>query len=290
MFVLSPTLAREPAAADDRHLLAVVADADAAAEEDLDLPRPPHRKQPGVFQEEGTFLREEQVEAIQVDLLLVDLHLREVGVVGRVERHARGDAVLQVDADFTGADGPPVRRGTHRLAQHVRGQLQILLTRHLESLQLARERQPVQIELARQRRPERPFVALPNVALEVDAPRLYPRRSGSAGSGTECANSAVQPISVIARRHLPGAVPVQVEAAARSPLLLAAARAPAPAAASSSHAAAALAFVGDLAVILHAGRVGAEDEPVLLVQVRVEDDLEAVGFRSGTSRGGCPRR
>ena len=41
--------------------------------------------------------------------------------------------------------------------------------------------------------------------------------------------------------------------------------------------AAALPFVGHLAVVLDAGRVGAEDEAVLAVAVGVEDHPEAVG-------------
>ena len=41
--------------------------------------------------------------------------------------------------------------------------------------------------------------------------------------------------------------------------------------------AAALPFVGDLAVVLDAGRVGAEHESVLPIAIGVEDHLEAVG-------------
>ena len=51
------------------------------------------------FEEELALLRQEQVEARQVDLLLVDLDLREVGVDGEVGGEIRGDAVLHVAAD-----------------------------------------------------------------------------------------------------------------------------------------------------------------------------------------------
>ena len=91
-------LPRDAAAAEDRNLLAVVVDADAAAEEQVDFARVAHREEAGVLQEERPLLGEEQVEAIEVHLLVVDLHLREVGVVGAVERQAGRDVVLGVDA------------------------------------------------------------------------------------------------------------------------------------------------------------------------------------------------
>jgi hypothetical protein len=51
------------------------------------------------LEEEVALLREEQAEARQVDLLLVDLDLREVGVDGEVGRQVGGDAVLEVAAE-----------------------------------------------------------------------------------------------------------------------------------------------------------------------------------------------
>ena len=49
------------------------------------------------FEEEIALLREEQAEARQVHLLLVDFDLREVGVDREVGGEVRGDAVLRVD-------------------------------------------------------------------------------------------------------------------------------------------------------------------------------------------------
>ena len=69
------------------------------------------------------------------------------------------------------------------------------------------------------------------------------------------------------RAHRPRRVPVDVEARAGAAGLPLAEAKPA----------AALPFVGDLAVVLDAGRVGAEHEPVLPIAIRVEDHLEAVG-------------
>ena len=59
-------------------------------------------------------------------------------------------------------------------------------------------------------------------------------------------------------------------------MLLAAARP--PAATPAPHTAAPLAFVGHLPVVLHASRVGAEDEAVLVVDEGIENDLDAVGI------------
>ena len=51
------------------------------------------------LEEEVALLREEQAEAREVDLLLVDLDLREVGVDGEVGGQVRRDAVLDVAAE-----------------------------------------------------------------------------------------------------------------------------------------------------------------------------------------------
>ncbi len=92
-------VARHARPGDDRHRLAVRPDADPAAEEQLHLAGLPHGEEAGVLEEERPLLRKEQVEAVEVDLLLVHLHLGEVGVVGRIERQARRDAVLEVRAE-----------------------------------------------------------------------------------------------------------------------------------------------------------------------------------------------
>ena len=55
------------------------------------------------FEEELPLLRKEQVEPRQVELRLVGLHLREVGVVGEVRGQVLRQAVLDVDAAVAGA-------------------------------------------------------------------------------------------------------------------------------------------------------------------------------------------
>ncbi len=52
------------------------------------------------FEEEVALLGEEEGEAREVHLLLVDLHLREVGVHGEVGGEVRRDRVLHVAADL----------------------------------------------------------------------------------------------------------------------------------------------------------------------------------------------
>ena len=76
-----------------------VGDADAAAEEQI-RPPAPDREEPRVLEEKGTLLREEQAEAREVDLLVVHLHLREVRVVRRVERHAPRELELRLAAEL----------------------------------------------------------------------------------------------------------------------------------------------------------------------------------------------
>ena len=57
-------------------------------------------EQASALEKELALLGQEQVEARQVDLLLVDLDLREVGVHGEIGGQVRGDAVLQIAADI----------------------------------------------------------------------------------------------------------------------------------------------------------------------------------------------
>jgi hypothetical protein len=78
--------ARDASATDDRHELAGCVDPDAAREEQLDSLRRPGREGAGILEEERALFREEQREAREVGALFVDLDLREVGVVGEVQR------------------------------------------------------------------------------------------------------------------------------------------------------------------------------------------------------------
>ena len=94
-----PTLPLRRAAAADVDRQRRRRQADAAREEQIDLLRIAELERRRVLEEERALLREEQVEARQVDLLFVGLDLREVGVVGRIERQVRPDSPLHVDAD-----------------------------------------------------------------------------------------------------------------------------------------------------------------------------------------------
>ena len=273
MWVLAPTWPLRRPPPPDRDPLSVVANPDPPAEEQLELARLPHREQPRVLQEERPLLGEEQVEPVEVDLLVVHLDLREVGVVRQIEGEARGDAVLQVRPHVSEHGGAGVHVTPEGLPEHVRVQLEIPRRRHLQPLELAGQRQPVQVELARQRRPVRLLVPVPDVALEVDSPRLH--GAGRVAQRAERNRELGRPADVgDLGRHLPDAVPVQVEPAPRAALLLAAR----PLHEAAAEAAAALPLVGQLPVVLEPGRVRPEHEPVLLIPVGVEDDLEAVGL------------
>src|SRR5204863_10084666 len=97
--------ARQPGAAHDGNWRAARAQPDPAAEERDDLvARAAGWSRGGrdaedarVLQEQLALLREEQIEAREVDLLLIGLDLREVRPVAEVERHRLGLPVLAVE-------------------------------------------------------------------------------------------------------------------------------------------------------------------------------------------------
>ena len=103
--VVARRLSGHARAADDRNLRPGGAQADSPAEERHQVGRRAvevavaraEREGAGVLEEEVALLREEQVEARQVHLLLIDFDLGEVGAVGGVERHRRRQAVLGVE-------------------------------------------------------------------------------------------------------------------------------------------------------------------------------------------------
>ena len=79
-----------------------------------------HGEEVRVLEEEVALLRIEQAEPRQVDLLLVDLDLREVGVDGDVHVEAGRQAVARIEADVADGVGGratvrwPARRGRRR--------------------------------------------------------------------------------------------------------------------------------------------------------------------------------
>ena len=89
-------ISRKPGARQNGNDLAIGSDADLATEKQFHFPSRADREQTGIFQKEGSFLRKEEIESVQVDLLFVHLHLSEIGVVGQIQRQAGCDAVLEV--------------------------------------------------------------------------------------------------------------------------------------------------------------------------------------------------
>ena len=207
--------------------------------------------------------REEQIEPIEVDLLLVDFHLCEVGVVGRVEREARRQAVLHIDTGLAAQPRVRAARIVDRLPECVGGDLQIPLWRHLELQQRPGERQPGNVELARQRGPVRRLVVTTDAPFEIEPPRLYVA-IGVAKRAKGDLELGAPALGMHTCLHAPRAVPVQIEPAAGSALL-------------PRESAAPLAFVHDLGVVFEPGGVGAEHEPRLAVAIGVEDEAKAVG-------------
>ena len=149
------------------------------------------------------------------------------------------------------------------LPEHVRNQLEVAERRWLQAPDRARDRHPIEVELPRDGGPVGFLVLAADVALEIDAPHLV--RGRRVTQGLERDGELGHPAELRGLgAHFPRAVPVEVESAPRSRLLVA------------GQTAAALAFIGDLSVVLHTRGVGAEDEPVLDVLEGVEDHPEAV--------------
>src|SRR5262249_34022939 len=93
--------ARDLETGEDRDLLAVQ-EPDRAAEEGNQLgilaPQAGNVVHPGALEEERPLLREEELEAREVDLARVHLRLREIGVDGQGRRQAGRDALEDVEA------------------------------------------------------------------------------------------------------------------------------------------------------------------------------------------------
>ena len=117
--VIGAHFAKQPAADLDRHRLPVVQPNPTAEEHDRGLRRgaipraatesllrATEGEQALPFKKEFTLLWKEETEPREVELLLVDLHLREIGVVRDVGREALGQSVPQIEAEI------PVEIGT----------------------------------------------------------------------------------------------------------------------------------------------------------------------------------
>ena len=112
---LPPGPAREAHPAQDRDLAVVLGDTDPPREEQQEWRRPeealrPELEDPRVFEEELAPLGKKEVEAGEVDDLLVGLHLGEVRVHGTVEDDPRAHLPLGVQARSVGT--PPSSWGS----------------------------------------------------------------------------------------------------------------------------------------------------------------------------------
>ena len=265
--VMRARLARQPRAADDRHRLARGRQADATTEEQIGLhlrrrERRPgaHREEVRVLEEEVALLREEEAEAREVDLLVVDFHLGEVGVEREIEVEPGRQAIARIEADVThhrrGVDR--WRRRDDAPAAHGEGlEPQVEPAAEIaQAVELTRQADARETVGAGDGRPVGDFVLPPGVAQEVDAPHLFFRRTEPHGRK---GNQQLGRPALVGdlRRRVPHAVPVAVDGRRRT-------------------AAAALAFVKDLLLEARAERRRDEHVAVARVVEGVEDDLEVV--------------
>jgi hypothetical protein len=279
-----PRAAGESRAGQNRNLLSVLADSNASAEKHFRLARTADREEPGIFQEERPLLREEEIEAVQIHLLLVDLDLCEVGVDGRVQGQARRHAVLGVKADVPEELRVAVRRAAlPRLAKRVRYEREVPLDGEIEADQNARKRHAHQVELNRKRRPERRLLPSPDRPLKIHAPFAVFARLVS-----QCLERNLElrrPTGFRGcRSDFPRAVPIQIESAA-GPANLSSAGA---AASATTTERVVVAFPVHLAVVFECCGRRREDEPVLAVPICIQHDAKAVGVleRRVTARVG----
>ena len=171
------------------------------------------------FQEEVALLREQQVEACEVHLLLVDLDLCEVGVHGEVQRQVLRDGVLDVQAcvrqpiildsgshDPIGADP----RGRKRLHLEVQPRRRRLDADQIPVHRYAEDRiRPGPRHLDRYRGEVAPLIAAQHGATDLNAPDLLDAWAiAERLEGNRHLNRppAVEPT----RGHIPDRVPVEI--------------------------------------------------------------------------------
>ena len=220
-------------------------------------PRPPERdpaaeiEDAAAFQEELALLREEQTEAGQVDLLLVHLDLREIGVDGEIGGQVLCHAVLDVEPDVAvtvveylrvGGEVGPAR------ADQIRFDLErAVARRHVDAGHGGGRRDAEQARAGgiRHRGQIDRLVLVVNPPPELQTPDL--RAAGPIPERFERNLHLGRPAALEpAGAHVPDRIPVAVG----------------------------VAFVGDLKVEDAADRVDLEGEPVAAVVEGVEGDAE----------------
>ncbi len=216
-------------------------------------------------------LGEEEREARQVDLGVIDLDLREIRVHRHIEREPLRDLSFRLAADLEVfvesrlAGCIVTGRGSQHIWRHGRRPAK----GGLEPGQVAGEIEPVEVELTGHGGPKDLFVQPPHPPGYVEPPGLGvgPVAKGAEGDP----EFGVPTIPVLRGGDLPASIPVLVEAASGSALKALLGVGPA-----AQEETAATSCGCYLAVVLDAGRGRAEDEPVLLVVERVEDHDDRV--------------
>ena len=206
------------------------------------------------LQEELAFLREEQAEACQVDLLLVDLDLRKIRVVGQVSGQALGHAVLHVDPKVAVAVIAQRRFGIEvcaHPANTVRLDLEIPTgPRHLETHERGGARHTVDTRRSqgdRDRREVDVLVLPPNQASQLQAPQLCWCRPVAERLERDLhldRPATLEPPGP----NIPDRIPVQVR----------------------------IALVRELLIRQRTERCGVEDDTVAMIVVRVEQHAEVI--------------
>ena len=245
-----------------------IADTDTATKEEFCLSKVAtsgagiiDREHTSVFQKKRPFFWKKKIESIQVQLLIIDFHLRKVSVVSAIQRKTRCHAVLKVSTKITRSDRSTSGFGITRycLPDNVRGNLKVTghSNRRLHTHELSSHRDSVQIVLPRDRRPICRFISPAYISLEIHTPYLlctnrisnrskrYRKLSTPPDLRNRCA-------------HLPRTIPIHIKTAG-SPSRK-------PAAPSSARSPSASAFINYLSVIFLTGWRRPKNKAILLIR------------------------
>ena len=138
-------LSREASPGPNRNLQSVF-NPDPTAEEKIHLSGRSKSEGAGVLQKKVPFLRKKEWEAGQIDLLVIDFDLGEVGVDGDIQGHGRVDSVFDVETNIVPEVGVRDREVPLNTGQNVGDELQITDGLNIQRFQVSRQGQPVDID------------------------------------------------------------------------------------------------------------------------------------------------
>ena len=235
-------------------------DADAAAEKEFNFPRVTDGELAGIFQEKRPFFREKEAEPVEIHLNVVNFNLGKVCIYRGIKRQARRDTPFHVNAVFlSGLGGGQLTAAliqTERVGRH----LQQALTGDFNPFDVTGLGYAIEIEVSIKRRPVRLLIIATDIALKIDTPGLG--ITGTVAQRQKRNRKFRTPTLICDLSfHLPGRIPIQIEATCSAP---------------ATSEAAAASFIDYLSIELHTGRICTEDVTVLAIQQSIDNHTKTV--------------